>query len=96
MSLENSSPSKGKEGCALEVLEATFDLIEEYGLILDLVSWDSNNSDNDSDNGSDDDIDDDDEEGYSTTMVNNVTWATGEELQEGLVPEFEAIPEKPE
>ena len=30
-----------KEGCALEVLEAAFDLIEEYGLILDLGSWDS-------------------------------------------------------
>ena len=51
-----------KEECALEVLEAAFDLIEEYGLILDLGSWDSNDSDNDSDNGSDDDIDDDDEE----------------------------------
>ena len=44
-----------KECCALEVLEAAFDLIEEDGLILDLGSWDS---DNDSDNG----IDDDDEE----------------------------------
>ncbi len=30
-----------KEGCALEVLEAAFDLIEEYGLILDLGSWNS-------------------------------------------------------
>ena len=36
-----------KEECALEVLEAAFDLIEEYGLILDLGSWDSNDSDND-------------------------------------------------
>lgn len=27
----------------------------------------------------------------ATTMINDVTWATGEELQEGLVPEFEAI-----
>ena len=27
--------------CALEVLEGAFDLIEEYGLILDLGSWDS-------------------------------------------------------
>ena len=44
-----------KEGCALEVLEAAFDLIEEYGLILDLGSWDSNDSDNDIDNGNDDD-----------------------------------------
>ena len=51
-----------KEECALEVLEAAFDLIEEYGLILDLGSWDIDDSDNDSDNGSDDDIDDDDEE----------------------------------
>ena len=46
-----------KEGCALEVLEAAFDLIEEYGLILDLGSWDidDSDSDNDSDNGSNDD-----------------------------------------
>ena len=28
-----------------------------------------------------------------TTMLNNVTWATGEELQEGLVPEFQVIPD---
>lgn len=27
----------------------------------------------------------------ATTMVNDVTWANGEELQEGLAPEFEAI-----
>ena len=27
----------------------------------------------------------------STTMINDVTWANGEELQEGLVPEFEVI-----
>ena len=27
----------------------------------------------------------------SSTMVNNVTWAVGEELEEGLVPEFEDI-----
>ena len=30
--------------CALEVLEGAFDLIEEYGLILDLGSWDSYDS----------------------------------------------------
>ena len=29
----------------------------------------------------------------SSTMVNHVTWASGEEVEEGLVPEFENIPE---
>ena len=32
----------------------------------------------------------------SSTMVNNVTWASGEELEEGLVPEFEEIQEEAE
>ena len=27
----------------------------------------------------------------TTPMVNNVTWADGEELQEGLAPEFDVI-----
>ena len=27
-------------------------------------------------------------------MVNDVTWTNGEELQEGLVPEFEVISEE--
>ena len=30
----------------------------------------------------------------ATTMVNDATWADGEELQEGLVPEFEVISEE--
>ena len=33
------------------------------------------------------------EKADKTTMVNNVTWATGEELDEGLAPEFTVIEE---
>ena len=31
------------------------------------------------------------EDGSSTTMINNVTWANSEAVEEGLVPEFEVI-----
>ena len=36
------------------------------------------------------------EDTNTTQMVNDVTWITGEELEEGLVPEFEEIQEEAE